>query len=209
MMDKGWEFLVFWSSSWGDHPFSPSCPLSSLRWCAVKAKGVTAITSVYWVLLTVILIWECLWWVVLKQMEDWTHGEHGPRPSVSLLPGRICSLSHLTVTWGSEPPPWVAVRPELVRPRCWPATCQGAEDMLRYMSCVLPLDCFTWSSILGKLGQLQFSHFLVPKQKGALLHGEEGAGDAWGTLRVFHSTAVAVFIGGPLKRRALRYLQVL
>lgn len=49
--------------------------------------------------------------------------------------------------------------------------------MLRYMSCVLPLDCFTWSSILGKLGQLQFSHFLVHKQKGALLHGEEGAGD--------------------------------
>lgn len=83
------------------------------------------------------------------------------------------------------------------------------RHMLRYMSCVLPLDCFTWSSILGKLGQLQFSHFLVPKQKGALLHGEEGAGDAWGTLRVFRSTAVAVFIGGPLKLRALRYLQVL
>lgn len=38
-----------------------------------------------------------------KTDGDWTHGEHGPRPSVSLLQDGVCSLSHLSGTCLRDP----------------------------------------------------------------------------------------------------------
>lgn len=87
------------------------------------------------------------------------------------------ALSHLAVMCRSEPPPWVSVARDgqaLLQTVCLSGSW---GHVLGYISCVLPLDCSTCSSIMGKLGQLQFSHFFVHKQKAALLHGEEGAGD--------------------------------
>lgn len=131
-----------------------------------------------------------------QDIRRWNHGEHGPRPSVSLLQDRLCSLSHLAVTCRSEPPPWVSSWPDLAVD--WlPVT-----ELETHVG--LHLLCIPWAASLGpalwkKLGQLQFSHFFVHKQKGALLCGEEGAGGMRVMLLIFCSTAVTEFIGGLLK----------
>lgn len=88
-----------------------------------------AITSVYWLLFPVALILECLWWGVPRQIEIEPMGGMGP----DLLflcyntGSALCLISRWTCR--SEPSPWVSVWPELVRPCCWLAACQGAGGM--------------------------------------------------------------------------------
>lgn len=129
------------------------------------------ITSVYWLLLTVTLIW----WGVPRQMEIEATGNMGPdllflcykTGSALCLISQCCAGQTLLCGFlcGQS---WSDLAAD--------AACREAGDTCS-MSCVLTLDCFAQSSIVGKLGQLQFSHFLVHKQKGVLLHSEEGAGD--------------------------------
>ena len=44
--------------------------LELVKVICIESKRSIAITSVYWVLLTVTLAWGCLWWGVPSQMED-------------------------------------------------------------------------------------------------------------------------------------------
>lgn len=164
-------------------------------------------------LLTVTLTWGCLRWGVPSQAEGWTHGEHGPRPSsVPLLRARVHSLPHLAVPCRSETSPLVCCVVKAgfqLRPCCWPAAWQGAEGP----SCgTSPVSRARTNSLRPAFWESQAAVIPPPssihEEKGALFGGETSAGDVPGMFHVFRSAMVTVFVGGLLKNRALRCLQV-
>lgn len=156
---------------------------------------------------TVTLMWGCLWWGVPIQTEDWTHREYGRRASsVPLLCTRTYCLPHLAVQVGDLLPCCVVKAGEtLLLTICLAGSW---KPLLFYVSCVLPLDHFTWSPILGKPGQLQSLYFLVYEEKGALCCGKTSAGDVPGMFHFFCKAIVTVFVGRLLKNWALSCLQV-
>lgn len=79
-----------------------------------------------------------------KTDGDWPMGNMDP--DLVFLCYKIgFALSHLAVMCRSELPPWISVWPELVRPCCWLAACQGAGDTCWGTG---PVSC-PWSASLG------------------------------------------------------------
>lgn len=127
----------------GNHQFSPPVLGASSGSTHGKQKEYCHYISLLSAAYSNTDLGECLWWGVLSQVEDWTHGDRTPKPSsIPLLHAGIDSLPHLAVPCRSEVSSLarcVVKAGFQLRPCCWPA-----KDHL----VLSPASC-PWPTALG------------------------------------------------------------